>query len=250
MNHQSFDRVDSREQALALVRELLLDADGQVLFALPAAVLPAVEDTLAQVGSDVLRCLLIYGDEASVRAATSYDMGELASVARLWDVEPGFTVLISDHHGGLMVQNELFDGSSARGGIVFGGPEMYHLAYAWFIAHPWEMGTEWYTADPRSLPETYDDFRLATFQATLLLHADRRVQVTMEAKPTGVDGPFETVTGQLVATRQQFLYPKLSAMFGETAIHVRTDDGRYSVGGLDAYLEDYEARSIRFEPLD
>lgn len=245
-----FDTIASRADAIEYICSNVSTADSQVVLAIPVSVLPDVEDALAAAGDDVLRCLLLYGEEPTLESTLSHDIGSLASVVRLWDVEPGFTIFIADHGAGLMVQNGLFDGTDARGGVSFSGPETYHMAYAWFIAHPWEMGTECYTADPPTLPQTYDDIRQATFQATLLLHDNRQVQVTMQARPTDDPGVFETIQGQLVSTRQQFLYPKLSSVFGETSIHVRTADGRVSVGGLDAYFEDYEAASITLEPLE
>jgi hypothetical protein len=245
-----FGTVDSKTAAVEYIRTHLSAADSQVILALPVSVLAEVEDALAAAGDDALRCLLLYGDEHALESTLTRDIGALASVVRLWDVEPGFTIFIADHEAGLMVQNGLFDGTDERAGVSFSGPETYHMAYVWFIAHPWEMGTEFYTADPPTLPKTYEDIRQATFWATLLLHDDREVQVTMQARPTDEPGRFETVQGQLVTTRQQFLYPKLSSVFGEASIHIRTDEGRVSVGGLDAYFEDYEAESITLEPLE
>lgn len=245
-----FGTIASSEAAIEYIRSNLSAAQSQVDLAVPVSVMPDIEDALAAAGEDVLRCLLVYGEESALESTLTHDIGEVASVVRLWNVEPGFTIFIADHGAGLMVQNGLFDGTDDRGGVTFSGPETYHMAYAWFIAHPWEMGQEFYTADPPTLPKTYDDIRQATFQATLLLHDDRQVQLTMRARPTDDPGGFETLQGQLVTTRQQFLYPKLSSVFGETSIHVRTPEGRVTVGGLDAYFEDYEAESITLEPLE
>lgn len=242
------DTIESRAAVVDRLRRHCRGADGQLLLAVPASVLAEVDDALAA-AEDALRVVIVYGTPADVRAATEYDISDLATVARTWDVTPGFTLSVADETGGLMAPNALARGDDAGTGVVFGDPRLYHLASAWFMAHPWEMGTEWYIAGPPVLPATYEDFRQATLQATLVLDADRRVRVEATAKPTREDTGFRTVTGQLVATRQQFVYPKLSSVYGETRIVLRNDDGRVTIGGLDAYLEDYEARSVTLRPM-
>lgn len=240
--------IESRAAVLDRLRRHCREFEGQLLLAVPASVLGDIDDALAA-AEDALRVVMIYGTPAAVRAATDHDISDLATVARTWDVEPGFTLSVADESGGLMVPNDLVRDGAEETGVVFGDPRLYHLASAWFMAHPWEMGTEWYIAGPPVLPATYEHFRQATLQATLALDADRRIRVEATAKPTGEDTGFGTVTGQLVATRQQFVYPKLSSVYGETTIVIRDGDGRHTIGGLDAYLEDFEARSVTLRPM-
>lgn len=240
--------IESRAAVLDRLRRHCRGVEGQLLLAVPASVLSEIDDALAT-AEDALRVVMIYGTPAEVRAATDHDISDLATVARTWDVTPGFTLSVADETGGLMAPNALVRGDDAGTGVVFGDPRLYHLASAWFMAHPWEMGTEWYIAGPPVLPATYEDFRQATLQATLALDADRRVRVDATAKPTGEDTEFRSVTGQLVATRQQFVYPKLSSVYGETTIVFRDEDGRHTIGGMDAYLEDYEAKSVTLQPM-
>lgn len=240
--------IETRQDVIETLREHFDRVHGQLLLALPAEALSYLDDVLAAIGDDVLRALFIYGDEEDVRAATDRDISDLATIARLCDLETGFTVSIADHTAGLMIENSVLTDDADQQGIVFGDPRLYHLAKAWFIAHPWEMGEQWHIDSPPELPATYDDFGLATLQATLTLQADIPVTVEAMAKPTDENREFDIVRGQLVSTRQQFVYPKLSTVFGETTIFVRTDEGRVSMGGLDAYFEDYEARSVTLRP--
>lgn len=245
----SYRRIHSRDTAVEYIETHLADATEEVLLSAPLSVVQAVETELRRAQEDgVLVVLLIYGTNESVAGEIDYDLEEIGSVVRVWDAEFGFTIFVTDQQTGLVALNRLLSEPEAdEYGIVYSDKLIYHLAYGWFMAHPWERGTEWATADPEPLPAAFDDFRHGTFQATLWLRRDREIRVRATARPPGGEGQFSEIVGQVVSTRQQFVAPKLSSMFGETTILARTDDGVESFGGLDAYLEDYETRSMTLE---
>jgi hypothetical protein len=140
-------------------------------------------------------------------------------------------------------------------------PCLDYMVYSAFLAHIWNNGEERHVADPPALPLTYSDLRNAVITATLPLQQDRPVDAIIEGRHTRTDEPFRDIETRVVATRQQFIYPRTSPTYGVTQLVVRHESGmgadspsdgddaaapgeRLTVGGMEAYLEDIEARSV------
>lgn len=242
-------RIHGRRDAIEYVQEHIRQSENEVLLALPAPVIPSLESALLQARQNgALVVLLAYGSVDTLRSETEQDITDLASVVRVWESEMGFSWFVSDQQDGLIAYNRQFTDPDAEGyAAVYSDKMIYHLAYGSFMAHPWERGVECATTDPDPLPAHFDDFRHATFQATLWLQRNEPIRIRATARPPREEGPFREVTGQVVSTRQQFLTPKLSSMFGEKTILARTEDGLETFGGLDAYLEDYETKAVTLE---
>lgn len=248
MSQPSQGLVDTRADAIAYMRDRIRDSSSQILLAADVDTLSALEDQLAAATDrGVLVSIAVYDVVDGVPATLPIE--RMASIVRTIAAVPGHTLCSCDRQRGLIALTDLFGGAEGASGVTYDSPLLAHLANAWFMSHPWESGGEVYATDPVALPETFADFRRAVVHATLYLRSDRRIAVTATVRPTG-GGPVETVTGQVVSTRQQYLYPKMSSFYGEASLLVRTDEGRVSVGDHDAYVEDYGADSVTLEYMD
>lgn len=233
---------DSVERTL---REAIAAADDRVLLAIPSQWYPNLApDLVAAREDDVVVALSLGGgvpDEGP-------PVEEAATLVRTLDATDGLTALTTDRRDGFVAPSNTWQ---EGGGIAFNQqPLLDFMVTLLFLGHVWDSGVEHYVADPPPLPIQYDDFRTGVIVGTLYLRADRTVDVTVDARPTGTDDEFQDWTGRLAATRQQFVYPRTSPSNGIWQIVVRRGDERLTVGGIDSYIEDLEAQAVRFEAAE
>lgn len=114
------------------------------------------------------------------------------------------------------------------------------------------MGTELLVCRPLRPPGTYRSFR----RGVLHLHRGRTVEASSDAAPVdGVEGDalgaadLRRVTGRVVAVRQGLVAPTNDDFGVENAFVIDDGDGRVSVGGEGAFLEDYMADGVTLKSV-
>jgi sugar-specific transcriptional regulator TrmB len=237
-----FEVVKSRATVLRRVRELVADAETEVTLAVPCRLLDEVAPALRSALERGVLVLLIVTDAGPDADA---DLDGLASVARAWE-QPMPTMLTVDQRSGLVAPSDLMTRADDGGrAIVFAQEQLGPVLVGSFLGNYWPMATEVYTRSPDDLPATYRDFRHAVLQATLHHRAGRQVTASVRGRPVRVDDGPSTLDGVVVDVRQGLLEPPTNSFPVENSIVVVTEGGTLSVGGRGAFVEDFEAESVR-----
>lgn len=249
MANAPVERVESRDAAVDRLVALIREAEHVVMLYTDARTYERVSDALVAARSrDVLVLLVVTAAAESPAEDLVDSFAETASVARTRHLESvGPTGCVVDTRQGL-VAHETRDGTLLDGALAFDHLPLRSIVAMVFYVLFLDGTDEQYTAPPRPLPATYDDFYHAVVDATLYLTEGREVWADIEVVPanTGAADPEVTTVSGLVATaRQNFITPRTNAVFGETTLVVRTGDDRVTVGGPGAFMEDYLARSTR-----
>lgn len=242
---ESFEVVKSRVTVLKRVSELVDRAEVEVTLAIPYRLVDEVAEQLrAAVERDVLVVLLVTG----VNPEDDLELDGMASVARAWD-QPMPTMLTVDQQAGIIAPGEMLSQSnSASQAIVFAQEQLGPVIVGSFLGNYLPMATEVYTADPTELPATYQEFRHAVLAATLHLRANDEVRARITGRAVG-DEEFTELKG-VVDVRQGLLEPATNDLPVENTLFIETDEGTVSVGGLGAFVEDFEARQVELLPSD
>jgi hypothetical protein len=243
---ESFEVVKSRVTVLKRVSELVDRAEVEVTLAIPYRLVDEVAEELrAAVERDVLVVLLVTG----VDPEDDLELDGMASVARAWD-QPMPTMLTVDQQAGIVAPGEMLSQSnSSAQAIVFAQEQLGPVIVGSFLGNYLPMATEVYTADPTDLPATYQDFRHAVLEATLHLRANDEVRARVTGRAVG-DEEFTELEGVVVDVRQGLLEPATNDFPVENTLFIETEEGTFSVGGLGAFVEDFEARQVELLPSE
>lgn len=247
--------VRALETGSALVdalHETIDRADEEVMLATSPTGLDRVADPLAAaIERDVLVWVVLYGGPGT--AGTALD--DVATIARTWPGgADGLTTLVADGRAGVVAPERLLTGVDAErtgtNGTAFVDTFLEHLASVFFVAQVWSMGREVLVPLPVELPREFQQFRRTVMEATLHLRRRSRVLATVDASPTDDRDRRRTVTGEVINVRQRTIAPSTSGFVGETTLILRTDEGRVTVGGRNAYVEDYVAHAVTLSLAD
>lgn len=244
--------VKSRSTIVRRLRSYIRAAESEVVLQLPVRQLPEVADALrAARGRGVLVLLSVCGDAdpppVSVPTAGTSLEG-VASVVRL--ARPGMPSLLAvDRRRGFISPATMlgWDHDDTRA-ITFSQPDVADILIGSYLGNYWPLGDEHLVSRPPGLPRTFDQFRPAVFAATLHRRAGSEVDAECYLRETGTDEPFETRRGEIVRVRQNLLAPGSSDFGFENSIRVDFGGETASVGGREAFLEEYEARQVTLRP--
>ena len=240
---EQFEVVKSRATVLKRIRSLVANAEREVILSIPAAHLPDLRDALADAVDRGVLVLLIVSD-----AGSTPDVAGIASVARSWSAGMP-TLLTVDSAVGVVAPPEMVRrADSDRQAIVFAQEQLAPVIAGSFLGNYWPAAEEVATADPEPLPAEYDDFRKAVLQTTLHLRAGTPLRATVGGRIADDDAPVE-LTGEVVDVDQGMVEPASNEFPVQHSLVVETEDGRVSVGGPGAFVEDVEADLVRLEAL-
>ena len=240
---EQFEVVKSRATVLKRIRSLVANAEREVILSIPAAHLPDLRDALADAVDRGVLMLLIVSD-----AGSTPDVAGIASVARSWSAGMP-TLLTVDSAVGVVAPPEMVRrADSDRQAIVFAQEQLAPVIAGSFLGNYWPAAEEVATADPEPLPAEYDDFRKAVLQTTLHLRAGTPLRATVGGRIADDDAPVE-LTGEVVDVDQGMVEPASNEFPVQHSLVVETEDGRVSVGGPGAFVEDVEADLVRLEAL-
>ncbi|WP_435100343.1 TrmB family transcriptional regulator sugar-binding domain-containing protein [Halarchaeum sp. P4] len=232
-----FEVVKTPGTVLDRFREIVRGVDEELMLLLPTQYLPALADDLRDaVDRDVLTLLLLCDDHP-----TDVDLDGVANVVR-HTAYPTPTFLAGDLERAFIAPQGVL---SHRGGderaIGFQQPWLASVVVTAFLGDYWGLGDELAVCRPLDPPTEYRSFRRAVFDATLHANAGHDVHAALDAAPTdsGAGDATRRLAGRVVDTRQGIVEPTNSRMSVEHALVLDTGDGRVSVGGEDAFLEDY-----------
>ncbi|WP_276257112.1 TrmB family transcriptional regulator sugar-binding domain-containing protein [Halomontanus rarus] len=249
-SEKDFENVEvlkSRATLVKRMQQLVDEAEVNTSIAIPTSLLSDLESHLsAAVERDVFVLLIVYEETDEAEYGSDISLEGVAHAVRVrWDPLP--IQLTVDRNFGLVAPRTLLSNPRTETqAIAFGQPYIEPVISGSFLSNEWQFAEELYVNPPEPLPKTYSHFRFATMQATIHTHHGTDLHATVEARPTDDPGPTKWLEGEVVDIRQQLIDPMKGSVI-ENAIDLRTDDGIVSVGGNSAFLEDYEAVTIRFE---
>lgn len=237
----SIETVDGPEAIRERVRSLLAGASREVLLSLPVDAVPAVRDALeTAVADDVSVLLMLYGN-----GDAPTDIDRLSTVARRRSGQVPLLCLVDQRwtvFGWPWVLSPSSDDTLAT--VV----ENSHISlglFGEFVSNYWSTGREIHVADPPELPRHYLSFRGGVLAATLHLRQGARIQTTCSLVSSQADDTdADTITGLTLDVRQGFVYPMTNRFPSENGMVLRVDGERVTVGGVGAYLEDFECESV------
>ncbi|WEL17621.1 MULTISPECIES: TrmB family transcriptional regulator [unclassified Halorhabdus] len=247
---QRFDVIKSRVTVVKRIGEYIDDAEQRVALSIPYSTLPqVVEELQAAVDRGVFVLLLVTDVDSDPADFTEYDR-PIASVVRSWNV-PIPVMLAVDHELGIISSSEMMTvANSDERAISLVQDRIVPTLFGSFLANFWSSADQQYVIDAASLPGTYESIEQAVFQATLHLRNDTAITARVEATPAASETDTETVTGRVVATRQGVVDPITNEFPIEHTLVLETDEGRTTVGGHGAFLEEYAARTVTLEAAE
>lgn len=227
----------SRETAIKRLQKSISEAESEILIAIPEHVYLELESYLRNaVDRDVLVLLLI----GELDTPTDIEQFEgVADAVRYWEEKLPFAFIV-DNTIAMVGDQDIFSGPNTENAVVSVSQE--HLTgsvLGMYLSAYWSASTELYVTDPEPLPKTYSWFRQAVFQA--YLH---------ERQGADLWADIETVSGELISgavsqVRQAIIEPATNDYTLEMSLFLETDNGEVSVGGLGAFIEDYEGETVR-----
>ncbi|MFB6128276.1 MAG: TrmB family transcriptional regulator [Halorhabdus sp.] len=247
---QRFDVIKSQVTVLKRINEYIEGAERRVAVSTPQSALPKVREALADAVERGVLVLLLVTDTEPEPDAFAEDDRPIASVVRSWNVPIPVMVAV-DRELGIISSSEMMTvANSDERAISLVQERIVPTLFGSFLANFWLSADQQYVNEPASLPRTYDSFEHAVFQATLHLREGTDVTACVEATPNDGDADVETVTGRVVETNQGIVEPVTNEFPIEHTLVLATEDGRTTVGGHGAFLEEYAARTVTLEAIE
>lgn len=253
----SLETIRSRETATKRLRRHIDNAEQELFACLPYETTQEVADSLRDAvdrGVFVLLAIAANRDEIS-----GTDLDGIATAVRLW-VRGMNVSLAADMKYGLVSPSTVFNwqhgGSEA---VSFNHFAIAVAVESSFLGTIWRASEEVMLRRPPVEPRTYRAMRPATYDATTRLRAGQSVRAEITARPALTEDmlagsqesspswdnrPEQTVAGRVVETHQNLVDPITSEFAMENGIVLETDEGRVTVGGQGAFLEDYVGEEI------
>lgn len=230
---------------LARAGELLDTAERWAILVAPPDVVETLADELAGAVERGVLVLLVTN-----AAALSIDdsLEDLATVVRTRESPMGFQEvgLGVDTVRSLMVSSsaEMGDEHRYSPALYLDDETIGVRTNDSLFGIEWRLGTEHTVPDPPTLPLTSEFFHETVLYAALHHRAGTDLRARVDARSVAEDR-HRPVDGSVVAVRQGMVEPYEQTFIGERTLVLETDDGRVTVGGPEATIEDYAARSVR-----
>ena len=244
--------VKSRSTIIKRLRSYIRAADSEVVLQLPVRRLPEIADALRDARDrGVLVLLSLCGDAARDAAATpavDTPIEGVASTVRL--AQPGMPSLLAvDQERGFVSPATMlgWDHDDTRA-ITFTQPDIAAILVGSYLGNYWPLGDELLVSRPPELPRTFERFRPTVFAVARHRRSGRSVDAECYLREIGTEEPFRTRRGEVVEVRQNILAPSSSDFGFENSLRIDFGEETASVGGHEAFLEEYEAKQVTLRP--
>ncbi|KZN23127.1 hypothetical protein A4G99_16665 [Haladaptatus sp. R4] len=247
----SFEVLKSRKTVIKRIRQILQNAEGQVIVTIPATLISTLSDSLkAAVNRGVFVLLLIFKTGDKQIDLSNIELDPLAHIVRVREVE--IPVIVSVDHSCALV--------APRGVITQPNHHVHAVRLGQSYIEPiisksilntdWNLGNEVFVKTACELPQTFWNLKHAVFQASLHSQAGTSLKAIIEAHRVGESGDKSQIVGQIVDIEQRIVNPFTTSDIGKCTFRINLEDGDIvSIGGPDAYLEDYGAYKITLDSI-
>ena len=240
------------ETVLARARELIRSAERQVQVGLTPAQFDELADALEVArrnGVNVRLSLFPEGSEEPPLPSTDA-LAATCTEARYREVPSPFVALVDRSWTCFAPHGD----SANEYGVVVNDRTHAYVFNWYFLTCLWEVHEPIYSDRREEPPITYVDFRRCLREVESLLEEGATVEATVFGVDTSsghdvtVSGRVDDVTYAGGSTTDGMT--PLSHLAGQATIFLETDDGRVSVGGWGAMLEDIEATQLVVEAIN
>ncbi len=241
---KQFEVIKSRSTVLKRIETLLERAEEEVTLILPPSLLSALRPKLVEtVDRNVMVLLLLSGPEAEKTPVEELD--GVASAVRSWQARAPAIITV-DAQFGLIAPNEMLTASNSdANAISLVQRQLVPVIVGSFLGNYWPIAKELYVGQQTELPRTFTSFRHAVLQAALRMNQGEELTATVKGRTVSSEDGLETLEGEVVSVRQGLVKPATNSFPVESAFTVDADGEPVSVGGSGAFIEDFEAETVR-----
>lgn len=238
------DVIKRQPTVLARAATMVAEARRWLILVAPPDVVETLEAELAAaVDRDVLVLLSTTVDSLSA----DHPLEELATVVRTRDGPMGFqdVGLGVDKVRSLMVSSSarLDDEQRYTPAVYFDDETLGVRSNDGLFGVEWRLASEHVVPDPVALPHESTFFRGTVLHAAVHLRHGSPLRASVEGRSIETDR-VATVDGAVVEVRQGMVEPYDQTFLGERTLVLETDEGRVTVGGPPATVEDYAADGV------
>ncbi|MDQ2071574.1 TrmB family transcriptional regulator [Haloarcula sp. NS06] len=238
--NNTFEVVKSRPTIVKRLEQHIEAADCEVILQIPARRLPDIREPLRRAQERGILVLLTLSSYD--RATMELDLEEIANAVRI-GLDGAPSLLATDQQRGFVSPSTMLSWDhDETNAITFTQEAVAAVLVGSYLGNYWPIGEEVLVSQPPTLPARYDMFRPVVFTTTLALRAGESVVADLYARQTGSDDDFEVISGEVIDVRQNLVEPHNSDFGFENSLVVDIGDGRITVGGYGAFLEDYEVK--------
>jgi sugar-specific transcriptional regulator TrmB len=227
--------VKSRPTILRYLSEVIDSADYELMLSLTPELLDRFEGQLRSQHDDGVAIEALLSPAAEVPATDEYDYETLASTVKKRRGVTTPVVAVADGRYSIYATRESLKGDTDRYGVIFDRSELGFLVSMFMNTVLWTTA-ETVTEDGEELefPRRYGTIRRAIADIVTL---EGDCYATIEGR--------DVLTGEQVVVEGAVVEANLTPSFEEASLVVETDDGRVTVGGQVAALEDIESFEVR-----
>ncbi|MFB6074976.1 MAG: TrmB family transcriptional regulator sugar-binding domain-containing protein [Haloarculaceae archaeon] len=239
----SVELIKSQQTLFKRSRHFIDEATEEVFLCVPATAYRQFhEELVAARERDVAVYLLL--TDPGLDALDVNTVVPAASVVRVWEYEPS-SLLSVDYETTIYDEWGVFRSQNAPGRAL----SLAHSAAArpffdTFVSNFWRLGQEVSVCEPDTLPHAYSQLRKALLHGTLHEHEGRTLRATIEAKDTATGEEVTMTEVPIREIRQGLVEPFTNTFPVEDAMTVEFEGEEVTVGGSEAFLEEYEALEI------
>lgn len=245
-----FDIIQTDETARRRLIEIIEEATDELVIALPHSRYGGFADVIETAAERGVSVLLLLED--NLASSNPVDHGGPLTVIRRHDA-PLPLMVGADAEVGMIGPPGSFTGSdSGRSIVTVRQSQLVGTIVGSFLSNYWPLGEEMYVAEGTPLPATFEHFRSAVLDATLHQRTGCDLSASVTARPMMDDENESTIekrtlTGDIVEIRQNLVVPTTNMFPIEASLILDTNEGRVSVGGKGALVEDYEALELTLD---
>ncbi|GAA0265807.1 TrmB family transcriptional regulator [Halobacterium noricense] len=235
---QEFKVLKARKTLLNQINELISSAEEEVVLSIPGPLFDHVNTSIKGAYRDNVFSVLMLSD---------YDgqtVDECAHVVRSWDAAAPLILTVDRSYGIVAPAEMLVQSNSDKRAIFHAEAQIVSTFFDSFIANYWPMATQEWISQIHEFPQTYSSFRHAVFDATLELFDHQTIRAEIAMRPAQTSDEFETAEVTVVDVKQSLIRPVTNQFPTQETLIVKRDDIQFSVGGSQAFTEDFEATQI------
>ncbi|QLH78626.1 TrmB family transcriptional regulator [Halosimplex rubrum] len=238
--------VKSRPTILRYLSEVIDSADYELMLSLTPELLERFESQLRRQYEDGVAIELLISPAAEVEAPAEYDYDDLASTVKQRRGVTTPVVAVADGRYSIYATRESLKGDTDRYGVIFDRSELGFLVSMFMNTVLWTTAETVRTdGEELTFPRRYGTIRRAISD---MVDLDGEFYATIEGR--------DVLTGEELVVEGKVVDTSITSSLEEASLVVETDEGRVTVGGQVAALEDIESFEIRIgrdsppEPAD
>ncbi|WP_276252659.1 TrmB family transcriptional regulator sugar-binding domain-containing protein [Halomontanus rarus] len=245
-----FDQFEVLKREITIVarcRDLIANAEEWVIVVAPEDLVAELVEELAAARQRGVFSLVLTDTTSDVEGRPTEEITDVLRYRERLDVFAEFAVA-ADYTLSLMIRNGggPIDTEQYGPGLFFDQKGLSGRIIGSIFANEWRLGTEEWALDPVALPHTFELYPRTVTHAALHRREGTPLRAAVQCRRVQ-DGEFTEITGKVVGVHQGIVDPYEKSFMSEQTLILRTDDGRVTVGGPPATIEDYAAQRVTLE---